>query len=64
MIESYSIGRMKVNGKQYSADIIVSGDLEYGLTRMYEMMVEDETTSEINVFRDRETAENWLLLEE
>lgn len=39
--------------------IVASGDLPYGLSRMYEML-NVKTTAQIQVFRDRASAEQWI----
>lgn len=39
--------------------IIASTDLQFGVSRMWQVYVED-STFETEIFRDRITAENWL----
>ena len=39
----------------------VSGDLEYGLNRMWHVFIEGDWEVESNVFRSREEAMPWLL---
>jgi len=39
---------------------VVAGQLEYGLTRMFQAMSEDERT-DIGIFYSTEEAESWLL---
>ena len=44
--------------------LLVQGDLAYGMSRMYEMLSDTETTGlqqRIRVFRDFAAAEQWLL---
>jgi len=47
------------SGKSQSA-LIVSEDVAYGLSRMYEIMSEGKTASKIMVFRDYEEALKWV----
>lgn len=42
------------------AALVVSGDHEYGLSRMYEMMSHETTTGRIMVFRELSMALEWL----
>ena len=39
--------------------IVADGDLNYGLSRMYETVTDDVPTHK-NIFRDMEDAQNWL----
>jgi len=47
------------SGKSRSA-LIVSDDVAYGLSRMYEILSEGKTAGKIMVFRDYEEASNWV----
>ena len=47
------------SGKSRSA-LIVSEDVAYGLSRMYEIMSEGKTAGKIMVFRDYEEALKWV----
>ncbi len=40
--------------------LVVSQELEYGLARMYEIQLSSMTTNEVEVFRDEQTAVEWL----
>ncbi len=42
---------------------VASGALGYGLTRMFEILLEHGTKNQISVFRNRKEAEEWLLEE-
>lgn len=42
------------------AALVVEGDMDYGLSRMYEMLMESETSSEVRVFRDFDEALQWV----
>ena len=42
------------------AALVVSGDLDYGLSRMFQIMLEGETRSKVSVFKDMNKAEEWL----
>lgn len=42
------------------AAIIVSNDLGFGLSRMYEMLLSSETSSKVNVFRGIDKANEWM----
>ncbi len=39
--------------------IVAPGDLEFGMSRMYEML-QVQSINVLKVFRDRKTAEDWL----
>ena len=41
--------------------LIVSGDFQYGLGRMFEMLSEGKIPHQLMVFRDYEEGEQWLL---
>jgi len=47
-------------GGMSRAAIVVSRDIDYGLTRMYELISSEETKSEIRVFREYPEAVQWL----
>lgn len=40
--------------------LVVSTDLDYGMARMYELLMEGDIAPEVRVFRDLEEAEDWL----
>lgn len=42
------------------AALLVLGDLDFGLSRMYEMLMSVDTSSNIKVFREYNDAERWL----
>ena len=44
--------------------LVVSTDLDYGMARMYEMLMEGEIGPRVKVFRDMEEAKAWLECEE
>jgi hypothetical protein len=46
-------------GKSKGA-LVVSRDLDYGMSRMYEMLMEGATTSTITVFKNIDEAKKWL----
>lgn len=47
------------NGENKAA-LVVAGDYEFGMTRMFQLMLEVETTSKVAVFKDRGAAEKWI----
>ena len=47
-------------GGTSKAALVVSRDLEYGMSRMYEMMMGGATSSKIAVFRDIDKAKEWI----
>jgi len=49
-------------GKSKAA-LVVSHDFDYGMSRMYQNMMDGETSSEIVVFRDIEKAKEWVEVE-
>jgi len=58
-IQSFVSQHWGESGKSRSA-LIVSADVAYGLSRMYEIMSEDKTAGKIMVFRDYEEALKWV----
>ena len=48
------------NGANYKAALVVSRDLEYGLSRMYQVAVAD-LPAEIGIFRSLEEAKKWVM---
>jgi uncharacterized protein (DUF2164 family) len=49
------------SGKSKSA-LVVSKDIAFGLSRMYEVFIEQDTKSRVMVFRDYEKAKAWVKL--
>jgi hypothetical protein len=47
------------SGKSKGA-LVVSRDLDFGLSRMYEMLMESVSTNEIRVFKDIDEAKIWI----
>ena len=47
------------SGKSKAA-LIVSKDLDYGLSRMYQIMMDSASKNEISIFKDVEEAEKWI----
>jgi hypothetical protein len=47
-------------GGKAKAALIVSGDLDFGLSRMYEMLLTGSSPEKVMVFRDYDEAKNWL----
>jgi hypothetical protein len=47
-------------GGRSLAALVVSDDLQYGMSRMYEMLSESRTGGKIRVFRDMDEAVGWL----
>jgi len=47
-------------GGESKAALVVSGDLDYGLSRMYEILMDGETTSTITVFKNIDEATKWI----
>jgi hypothetical protein len=43
--------------------IVAPGDLEFGMSRMYELL-QVQSINLLKVFRDRETAEGWLFADD
>ena len=59
-ILSEYVGRQWGKGGKSKAALVVSNDLDYGMSRMYQIMMEGPTHSKIQVFRDINEAEEWL----
>lgn len=47
-------------GGKSKAALVVSRDLEFGMSRMYQIMMEGATSSKIAVFRDTDKAKEWI----
>ena len=39
---------------------VMSSDLDYGYARMFQLLTEDYIDKEVNVYRDRDSAINWI----
>ena len=56
----------KYVGKQWEARgkgkaaLVVSSDFDYGMTRMYQMLLESTTSNEVTVFKDIAKAKKWI----
>ena len=48
-------------GRKSKAALIVSGDLDYGLSRMYEILLSGSSPNNVMVFRNYDEAEKWLI---
>lgn len=53
-------GRHWGAGGASRAALVVSTDVDFGLTRMYEMLMSASSTNEVRVFRDIDEAREWL----
>ena len=40
---------------------VISGTFAYGMARMWQIITEDKTPMEINIFKNREKAKEWLI---
>ena len=47
-------------GGKSRAALVVSDNLGYGMSRMYQMMMEGATSSEVAVFKDTNKAKEWI----
>ena len=47
-------------GGKSKAALVVSRDLAYGMSRMYQTLMDGATSSEIAVFRDKDKAKEWI----
>ena len=54
------VGKYWGKEKDTKAALVVSDDLGFGLSRMYEMLLETDSPSQINIFRDIDKAEEWI----
>lgn len=52
-------GRWATAGKSRAA-LVVSGDFEFGLSRMYQIFLESKTSNHVMVFRDIQKAVAWV----
>jgi len=48
-----------LSGKSKAA-LIVSGDQDFGMSRMYEILMDQVTENKVMVFRDRKEAYKWI----
>ena len=53
-------GKIWGKGGKSKAALVVSGDLDFGMTRMYQIMMEGATSSAIEVFKDKNKAKQWI----
>ena len=53
-------GKIWGKGGKSRAALVVSGDLDFGMTRMYQIMMEGATSSAIEVFKDKNKAKEWI----
>ena len=44
----------------YKAALVVSADLDYGLSRMYQMLMDGASASTVEIFKDINLAEQWI----
>lgn len=49
------------NSSSTKSALVVTRDIEFGLTRMYEMQVGNEVPTKIMTFRDYQKALDWML---
>jgi len=54
------VGARWGTGGSSRAALVVSRDVDFGLSRMFEMLLESHTTSKVQVFRDMDEALEWL----
>ena len=54
------IGKNWGIGGKNKAALIVSKDLDYGLSRMYQMLMDNVSQSKISIFKDMDEAEKWI----
>ncbi len=46
--------------RKSKAALVVSGDLDYGLSRMFQIMIEGTTSNKVSVFKGRHEAKRWI----
>ena len=54
------VGKYWGVGGQSKAALVVSRELDFGLTRMYEILMSGATTSKVMVFKNLKEAYEWL----
>lgn len=54
------VGQNWGKGGKSKAALVVSHDLGYGISRMYEIMMESKTSSGIAIFKDIDKAKEWI----
>lgn len=54
-------GEVRVEAGSSKLAVLVNRDLEYGMTRMWSVFVEDKWDVEIEVFRTESEAITWLM---
>ena len=58
----YVVKKWGTGGKSKAA-LVVSPDLEFGMSRMYQMMMEGATSSKVEIFKDTNEAQEWIASE-
>ena len=46
--------------EKFKTALVVSDDFSYGMTRMYELLLDSKMSSKIKIFRNMKTAREWL----
>ena len=54
------VGKHWGTGGRSKAAIVVLGDLDFGISRMYEFYLQAKSSSEVQVFRDYDEALSWV----
>jgi hypothetical protein len=54
------VGNIWGKGGNSKAALVVSNDLDFGLSRMFQIMMEGATSSAIEVFKDIDAAKQWI----
>jgi O-methyltransferase involved in polyketide biosynthesis len=55
------VGKLAGDRAPGRAALLVSGELDEGLIKMYESILSGQSSKPIMIFRDKEEAERWLL---
>jgi hypothetical protein len=54
------VGKIRGQGGESRAALVVSNDLDFGLSRMYQILMEGATSSAVEVFKDKDKAKQWI----
>ena len=54
------VGKVWGQAGKSKAALVVSNDRDFGLSRMYQLMMEGATSSAIEVFKDKDAARKWI----
>ena len=57
------VGRHRGKGGRGKTALVVSRDLEYGMSRMYQVLMKIQASADITIFQDINEAKEWMEIE-